>query len=93
MIVGLTMCCTHNDFYYAVDKNLTIEIPDSTDTIHGNFVCQFEGEYNLVGIESVDSFVVLFCEHKDSLIFVMNSNNDFKFSKFLSLLSLVHKSV
>lgn len=76
MIVGLTMCCTHNDFYYAVDKNLTIEIPDSTDTIHGNFVCQFDGKYNLVGIESVDSFVVLFCEHKDSLIFVMNSNND-----------------
>lgn len=82
LAVGTFVCCTHNHSYYVADEHLTIEIPNSKDTIHGDLVCQFDGTRNLVGIESVDSFVVLFSEYKDSLIIVMNSNIDSVIAEF-----------
>lgn len=68
--------CTTDHLYYSVDEPRLVDIPNSVDTLRGHLVKRFDGARTLVGIESVDSFVVIFSEHKDSLILVIDSNND-----------------
>ena len=75
LISSTFICCTHNT-YYSVNENKTVTIPNRVDTIRGIAVCQSEDLREFTGIESVDSFVVLFSTYRDSLIFVMNTNTD-----------------
>lgn len=76
LVMCATICCTHDNSYYKVDESRTIVISDTVDTIMGMCVYRFDSPHNLVGIESVDSFVVLLTEHQDSLFLVMNTNTD-----------------
>lgn len=74
-MLSVFMCCTHNT-YYSVTENKAVIFPDRVDTIRGVAVYQSEDLREFTGIESVDSFVVLFSTYRDSLIFVMSTNSD-----------------
>lgn len=84
-VIGTMVCCTSSDEYYKVDKKIIVDIPNAADTINGSLVARFDSTHHLVGMESIDSFVVVISEKSDSVINVLNFENGAMVSSFGSV--------
>lgn len=76
------LSCSEKSKFYRADMQKTYQIEAVLDTLDGSLVYQPDEMTGLMGVECIDSLVILFSDRDDSLVMVYDASKDSVVSHF-----------